>query len=333
MTAVSVPQTTTVAASSGIPGAEWLTPATMDQGMKLAELMADCTLVPDHLKKKPGDCFPILVQALRWKMDPFAVAQATAVVRGKLCYEGKLVHAVLVSMGAIEGRLSFDYEGAGDNRKITVTGTPKGDKARSISGTVRQWQTDNGNWKRDPDMMLAYRGTRAWARLYCPDAMLGVYTPDEAHEIEPREVEATVHSEPKPARRRTVDAPAPSEPATVPAQAASVPAATAAEDQTGTAAQRPAAEQQPAVDGKTLGEHLADAQAKPEPTTARCQQLTEALMKRGAGGKALVVGIMKRWQLRDVAQLEELTADDRQAYIDEIVEADAKLEPATGGKA
>jgi hypothetical protein len=174
----------------------------MEQGMKLADLMADCTLVPDHLKKKPGDCFPILVQALRWRMDPFAVAQATAVVRGKLAYEGKLVHAVLISMGAIEGRLSFEWDGQGQSRKITVTGTPKGGKPCSISGTVSNWQTANENWKKDPDMMLAYRGTRAWARLYCPDAMLGVYTPDELEETPTKDVtgSATIVASPTPAR-------------------------------------------------------------------------------------------------------------------------------------
>jgi hypothetical protein len=174
---------TTQNSNGGIAGAEWLTPATMTEGMKLAELMADCTLVPQHLRDKPGDCFPILVQALRWRMDPFAVAQCTAVVRGKLCYEGKLVHAVLISMGAIDGRLSYEYSGQGQNRAIVVTGTPHGGKASSISGTVAQWKTENGNWQKDPDMMLAYRGTRAWARLYCPDAMLGVYTPDEMQEV------------------------------------------------------------------------------------------------------------------------------------------------------
>jgi len=199
--------TTALAVRSGIPGAEWLTPANLDQGMKLADMMAGTALVPDHLKKKPEDCFPILVQALRWNMDPFAVAQATAVVRGKLCYEGKLVHAVLISMGAIDGRLSYEYSGSGQARKIVVTGTPKGGVPCSVEGTVAQWQTENGAWKRDPDTMLAYRGARVWARLYCPDAMLGVSTPDEIHEDEPKEAEVygVRDVEPKPARRRVVE--------------------------------------------------------------------------------------------------------------------------------
>lgn len=294
MTALSVPQhTTAVAHGSGIPGAEWLTPATMDQGMQLANLMADCTLVPDHLKKKPGDCFPILVQALRWKMDPFAVAQATAVVRGKLCYEGKLVHAVLVSMGAIDGRLSFDYEGDGDGRKVTVTGTPRGDKPRTISGTVRQWKTDNGNWTRDPDMMLAYRGTRAWARLYCPDAMLGVYTPDEAAEIEPRTVEATVIPEAAPAKVRAIPAdvvppPAPVEPPV------SSPAETA-----------PGAGAPPARDVSVEALHKA----------------ATALWKRGAAGKAAAAEILKRWSLKEVSELAGADATTRGEFLDEIEKA------------
>ena len=195
----------------GIHGAEWLTPATLEQGMKLAEMMANCTLVPDHLRKKPGDCLPILVQSLRWRMDPFAVAQATAVVRGKLCYEGKLVHAVLVSMGAIDGRLRYEWSGQGQARKIRVIGRPRGSAEDcAVEGTVAQWATDNGAWKRDPDAMLAYRGARVWARLYCPDAMLGVYTQDEIAHEDIREADGVVVAEPEEARVQSVaDEPGP----------------------------------------------------------------------------------------------------------------------------
>lgn len=79
--------------------------------------------------------------------------------------------------------------------------------------------------------------------------------------------------------------------------------------------------------------HLGD-NATPAPDTSvkRCQDVTEALILRGSGGKAMVAGIMKAWNLRDVAQLGELTDEDRQAYIDQVAEADAKLETATGGK-
>lgn len=294
--------TSLTTAANGIPGAEWLTPATMEQGMQLANLMADCTLVPDHLKKKPGDCFPILVQALRWRMDPFAVAQATAVVRGKLCYEGKLVHAVLISMGAIDGRLSFEYSGDGMGRKVIVAGTPKGDKPRTISGTVSQWKTDNGNWQKDPDMMLAYRGTRAWARLYCPDAMLGVYTPDEMETA--IEVEGTVVPEAKPAVHRAM--PAETAPVAVEPQTNAAPSPQATEPATGM-----------------------DPAAGVDSSVEACKSALSRLWKTNGVGKEAGKAILAAWNLQGVGELAGATPDDRLAFIAQVV---AKIAEIGGGK-
>jgi hypothetical protein len=200
-------------AITGPTGCEWLAPANLTEGMRLSEMMAKTSLVPKHLVGKPEDCFPILVQAMRWKMDPFAVAQCTSMVHQRLCYEGKLVHAVLIAMGAIEGRLSYQYQGEGQNMKITVTGTPKGGEPCSISGSVKDWSTANEHWKKDPQSMLAYRGARAWARLYCPDAMLGVTTPDEVVEQPIKEVAATVHDDftPRKPKNAATEAPEPTE--------------------------------------------------------------------------------------------------------------------------
>ena len=61
---------------------------TFEGVQRLAETMAKCGTMPDHLKNKPADCFRIVVQAAKLKMDPFGVAEASAVVHGKLCYEG-----------------------------------------------------------------------------------------------------------------------------------------------------------------------------------------------------------------------------------------------------
>lgn len=34
-------------------------------------------------------------------------------------------------------------------------------------------------WKSDPRQQIAYLAVKRWSRLYCPDVILGVYTPDE----------------------------------------------------------------------------------------------------------------------------------------------------------
>lgn len=157
-----------------------LVPTSIGDALQLADIMAKASLIPDHLRNKPGDCLLIVMQAQRWGMDAGSVAQCTSVVRGKLCYEGKLVAAALYAMGAIEGRLRYEFSGSGDNRRVTVNGRPRGTTIdQAVEGTVGDWKTDNGNWKKSPDDMLVYRGTRQWARRYAPEALLGVYTPDE----------------------------------------------------------------------------------------------------------------------------------------------------------
>lgn len=171
-----------------------LVPTSMAEAMQLAEVMAKANLLPDHLRGKPGDCLLVVMQAQRWGMDAVSVAQCTSVVRGKLCYEGKLVAAAMYATGAIDGRLRYEFEGAGDRRTVRVVGRPRGtDVDQEVVGTVGGWATDNGNWKKSPDDMLVYRGTRQWARRYAPEALLGVYTPDEM-ETEPVRASVTVQS-------------------------------------------------------------------------------------------------------------------------------------------
>jgi hypothetical protein len=164
---------------------------TMDTGrfehmQRLATMMAQCSLVPEHLRKGDrgeaiANCFLVTNQAIRWGMDPFSVAQCTSVVSGKLCYEGKLVAAVLAAKLGIRLRYTWTGERGTMTRGIIVSGDIDGETL-TIEGTVADWKTTrNGSPWIVPqyDKMLAYRGAREWARLYAPDVMLGVYAPDE----------------------------------------------------------------------------------------------------------------------------------------------------------
>lgn len=171
---------TTSAPPSGLAFVEAAT-QTFEGIERLANLMAKMGTMPAHLQGKPADCFRVVVQAAKWRMDPFAVAECTSLVHGRMCFEGKLVAAVLQSLGAIEGRLTYVITGKGQNAEIAVTGTPKGGEPVTLHGSVRDWRT-NGNgspWDKQPETQLVYRGTRQWARMYAPEALLGVYTPDE----------------------------------------------------------------------------------------------------------------------------------------------------------
>lgn len=233
-----------------------LMPKNSGEAMALAKSLSESSIIPEHLQKKPADCLMIVMQAHRWQMDPFIVAQCTSLVHRKLCYEGKLVAAALTSMNAIEGRLSYDIiDLPNGDKQITVTGTPRGGKEQKITGTVSGWRTyeykkdQNGrrtsekvpnNWDKDPTSMLVYRGTRQWARLFAPEALLGVYTPDEMDEQEPITVSATLSTAvPQTAAAKKPEAPIEDAVVTEPKKAEPAAAKPAA------AQQSPASQQQP----------------------------------------------------------------------------------------
>lgn len=171
--------------------------AMFDHMTRVAKVMAAAKLVPEHLtdgdeKTAVSNCLLVVNQAIRWQMDPFAVAQCTFVHAGKIGYEGKLIASVVNSHPMVVKRLSYTYTGEGPNRKVKVTGRIAGDDVdREIEGTFAAWHTRdksgnvNASWNKGPDQMLAYRGAREWARRWLPEAILGVWSDDEIFEIAP----------------------------------------------------------------------------------------------------------------------------------------------------
>lgn len=152
----------------------------MTGAMHLAKVMSSAKMVPNHLQGSPGDCLMVIEQAMRWQMSPFAVAQATAVVRGKMCFEGKLVAAAIQTSGVLEGRLNYEFEGDGQGRKVICSGLIRGEKKpRTVEVLLKDAKTDNQWWTKTPDQMLSYHSARVWARRHTPEVMLGVYAPEE----------------------------------------------------------------------------------------------------------------------------------------------------------
>jgi hypothetical protein len=167
-------------------GGNALMPTTMEGAVKLADMMARGKLMPQHLHNSPGDCLMVVEQAMRWGMSPFAVAQCTSVVKGKLMFEGKLVAAALHTSGALATRLDYTYSGEGLDRAVRVSALLVGEKApRYVDVRLADARTTNEMWTKQPDQQLAYFGSRVWARRYAPEVMLGVYAPDDIEQPTP----------------------------------------------------------------------------------------------------------------------------------------------------
>ncbi len=158
------------------------------QMVSVARLMAGASLVPVHLRDKPSDCFLIVSQAVRWGLDPFAVAQCSYVTKGKVGYEGKLIAAIVNTHPKMAGNLRYEFFGGEkgiDTKGVRVYGKLRGEAAeRMIEGTYLEWATsgDGTKWPSMPDQMLTYRGARVWARRHLPEAVLGLASIDEIKE-------------------------------------------------------------------------------------------------------------------------------------------------------
>lgn len=157
--------------------------------VKFSELMAQSAItVPDHLRGKPADCLAIAMQAAQWGMNPFAVAQKTHVVSGRLGYEAQLVNAVISASGAIAGPFSYEFRGSGQDLECRVGAVPRGADDLVWGEWLRNGDVKVRNsplWNVNPKQQLGYLQVKNWARLYCPGAILGVYTDDELQDAAP----------------------------------------------------------------------------------------------------------------------------------------------------
>lgn len=181
-----------------------------------ASLMAQgASTVPRHLQGNAADCMAVAMQAAQWQMNPFAVAQKTHLINGVLGYEAQLVNAVVSRSGVLATRFEYEWYGPwenvigkfnirkGDKGEYRVPGWNMADEAgigiiikarlkgedspRQLDLLLAQARVRNSTlWADDPRQQLAYLAVKRWARLYCPDVILGVYTPDELDEREER---------------------------------------------------------------------------------------------------------------------------------------------------
>jgi hypothetical protein len=150
--------------------------------MEFAKMMSLSGIaVRNHLREQPGACLAVTIQAIEWKMSPYAVANKSYSVNNQLAYESQLVQAVILQRAPIKGRFRYAFEGEGPMRRCTVScNSTDGEEIAYTSPPVGKITPQNSPlWKSDPDQQLTYYSGRALCRRHFPDVLLGVYAEDE----------------------------------------------------------------------------------------------------------------------------------------------------------
>jgi len=193
-----------------------LNAGSFDSIMRFASVMASgVSTIPKHLQGNVSDCTAVVMQAMQWGMNPYAVAQKTHVTQGGvLGYEAQLINAVICAnapvieespsyefigdwskvLGKVEERKSdkggkyyvatytkSDEFGLGVIVRMTIRGE---ELPREITVMLSQcYPRFSTQWATDPKQQICYVGIRKWGRLFTPGVIMGVYTPDELEEF------------------------------------------------------------------------------------------------------------------------------------------------------
>lgn len=190
-TAVSVQEQTLTNVPSGNALNVWTDTKSFDQMARVAGMLAKSSIVPQNYQGKPEDCFLAVEMAARMNTSPLMVMQNLFVVKGKPSWAGQACMAFINACGKFRN-VKHVYTGTKgtDSRGCYVTAVRVSD-GEIVNGTevtmamakAEGWTT-NSKWRNMAEQMLGYRAASFFARMYCPDALLGLQTTEEVMDAE-----------------------------------------------------------------------------------------------------------------------------------------------------
>ena len=178
-------------AGSNVPGNVWTDKAAFDQLARSAQMLSKTSLVPQAYQGKPEDCFLALDIASRMGVSPMMVMQNMYVVKGKPSWAGQACTTLINSCGKFRdvhhvytGTKGTDSRGCYvDAVRVSNGETVQGTEVTMQMAKAEGW-TSNTKWRNMPELMLAYRASAFFARVHCPEALMGVQTDVEIYDAE-----------------------------------------------------------------------------------------------------------------------------------------------------
>ena len=173
------------------------------QLQRVANMFANSSLVPAHLKGKVADCAIALYMAHRLNEDPLTVMQNIVIISGKASWLTQYMIGRANMSGAFKGRISWRSEGVKDALKVTAYAT-LADTGEEVSVAVDMTMAKAEGWTKNPkyssmpEHMLRWRSASMLVKLYCPEVMLGIPSSVELEDQTIDAVAVEVKHEPLP---------------------------------------------------------------------------------------------------------------------------------------
>ena len=173
------------------PVTVWTDKKQFDQLLRAANMLSQTSIIPATYQGKPQDCFVALEMATRMGVSPLVVMQNMYVVKGKPAWAGQACTMFINSCGKFtQVKHVYTGEKGTDSRGCYVTATRISDGIQvngvevTLAMAKAEGWTANTKWRTMPELMLAYRASAFFARVHCPEALMGVQLADEIYDTD-----------------------------------------------------------------------------------------------------------------------------------------------------
>ena len=168
----------------------WSDKEQFNQMLRSAQMLSQTSIIPQTYQQKPQDCFVAIEMASRMNLSPIVVMQNMYVVKGKPSWAGQACITLINSCGKFKDvRPVYTGERGTENRGcyFAATRISDGEKVEGTEITIQMAKAEgwmsNSKWRNMPEQMLAYRAAAFFARVYCPEALMGAQTVEEVQDV------------------------------------------------------------------------------------------------------------------------------------------------------
>lgn len=177
-----------------------LTPQSLDEAMKFADIIAKSDIVPPDYKSKPGNVLVAIQMGQELGLPPMQALQNIAVVNGRPAVWGDSLMAIARAHPACEYITeTFDDKTMTATCKAKRKGGPEEVRTFSQQDAEQAGLWGRNTWKSYPKRMLQMRARGFAIRDVFPDALRGIALAEEVQDIPERELTPSRQPSPTPA--------------------------------------------------------------------------------------------------------------------------------------
>ena len=169
-----------------------MNPKAMNHLVKIAKTLSNSSILPAQYRGNVANCFVACEMAARMDVSPLFVMQNLHVIEGRPSWSSSACIALINGCGLFKDvRFNMVGEAGAPSRGCYVTAV-RADTGEKVQGTTvtiqlaidEGWMERKGSkWKTMPEQMLKYRAAAFFARIECPNVLMGFMLDDESRDI------------------------------------------------------------------------------------------------------------------------------------------------------